>query len=238
MTSFEIIDFKFLYTFIVGILQLLQYKMSSITPLKLVTYSDKAIAVFGDVTRFEHALRSLGGMFNERLTHEGEKKAGFIFSKFSYKQVAAFVANPKENVPTQIYNKSEKKENVKEDITDDKIMLSREQFMNLVSSVTRLEQDVAMLKKKLDISSSEPKNSTIIKNKKIEKPKETKSSDEDSEVSDHNESENTESIEDDDDQEVGPSLMLAKKPTRPQTAQPKTIQNETGFKSLLMSKKR
>jgi hypothetical protein len=47
----------------------------------IVDYSEKALAVFGDTRTMKDELKALGGRFNPRLTHEGEKKAGWIFAK-------------------------------------------------------------------------------------------------------------------------------------------------------------
>lgn len=49
--------------------------------LEIVEYSEKAIAVFGDTKPVKDALHALGGRFNARLTHDGQKKAGWIFQK-------------------------------------------------------------------------------------------------------------------------------------------------------------
>jgi hypothetical protein len=47
----------------------------------VVDYSEKAIAVFGDTRPLKDQLKALGGRFNPKLTHEGGKRAGWIFSK-------------------------------------------------------------------------------------------------------------------------------------------------------------
>jgi len=47
----------------------------------IVDYSEKALAVFGDTKPIKDQLKALGGRFNPKLTHEGQKKAGWIFSK-------------------------------------------------------------------------------------------------------------------------------------------------------------
>ena len=47
----------------------------------IVDYSEKAIAVFGDTKPVKDALHALGGRFNARLTHDGQKKAGWIFQR-------------------------------------------------------------------------------------------------------------------------------------------------------------
>ena len=47
----------------------------------IVDYSEKAIVVFGDTKPVKDALHALGGRFNARLTHDGQKRAGWIFQK-------------------------------------------------------------------------------------------------------------------------------------------------------------
>ena len=47
----------------------------------IVDYSEKAIAVFGDTRPIKDRLLSIGGRFNAKLTHEGVKTAGWVFSK-------------------------------------------------------------------------------------------------------------------------------------------------------------
>jgi len=57
----------------------------------IVDYSDKAIAVFGDTKPIKTELSALGGRFNSRLTHEGERKAGWIFQKTKEAQVRELI---------------------------------------------------------------------------------------------------------------------------------------------------
>jgi hypothetical protein len=42
---------------------------------------DKAIAVFGETKPVKEQLKALGGRFNPGLTHEGAKKAGWVFPR-------------------------------------------------------------------------------------------------------------------------------------------------------------
>lgn len=49
--------------------------------LEVVDYSEKAIAVFGDTKAIKEQLKELGGRFNPSLNYNGEKRAGWIFSK-------------------------------------------------------------------------------------------------------------------------------------------------------------
>ena len=47
----------------------------------IVDYSEKALAVFGDTKPIKDRLMALGGRFNPKLSHNGGKMAGWIFSK-------------------------------------------------------------------------------------------------------------------------------------------------------------
>jgi hypothetical protein len=53
----------------------------------IVDYSEKAIAVFGDTRQVKDGLKALGGRFNPKLTHEGGKRAGWIFQKIREQDV-------------------------------------------------------------------------------------------------------------------------------------------------------
>lgn len=57
----------------------------------LVDYSEKAIALFGDTKPIKDALSDLGGRFNGRLTHNGQKRAGWIFQKAKEAQVRQLI---------------------------------------------------------------------------------------------------------------------------------------------------
>lgn len=55
--------------------------------LELVQYSEKALAIFGDTKVVKDSLKALGGKFNPALTHNGEKKCGWIFSNAKRKEL-------------------------------------------------------------------------------------------------------------------------------------------------------
>lgn len=81
-------------------------KLESIEPVKaedleIVDYSEKAIAVFGETKAIKDELKKLGGKFNPSLKHNGEKRAGWIFSKKQADKVWALLApasEPSESV--------------------------------------------------------------------------------------------------------------------------------------------
>lgn len=59
--------------------------------IELVEYSDKAIAVFGDTKPLKERFKALKGRFNPYLTHNGQKMAGWIFSKAVKKELQAMI---------------------------------------------------------------------------------------------------------------------------------------------------
>jgi len=56
----------------------------------MVEYSAKAVAVFGDTKSIKDELRAMGGRFNNRLTFNGKKLAGWIFSKSQEQRLACY----------------------------------------------------------------------------------------------------------------------------------------------------
>lgn len=60
--------------------------------LGIVDYSEKAIAVFGDTKAIKDQLKELGGRFNPSLNYNGEKRAGWIFSKKQADKVKELIA--------------------------------------------------------------------------------------------------------------------------------------------------
>lgn len=66
--------------------------------LEIVDYSEKAIAVFGETKARKDELKKLGGKFNPALKYNGEKRAGWIFSKKQADKVRALLAPSVETV--------------------------------------------------------------------------------------------------------------------------------------------
>jgi hypothetical protein len=56
----------------------------------LVEYSAKAVAVFGDTKSIKDELKAMGGRFNSRLTFNGKKLAGWIFSKSQEQRLSCY----------------------------------------------------------------------------------------------------------------------------------------------------
>lgn len=77
--------------------------------LEMVDYSQKAIAVFGDTKAIKEQLKELGGRFNPSLNYNGEKRAGWIFSKKQSDKVKGLVEAIKLSEPVSNTNISQKK---------------------------------------------------------------------------------------------------------------------------------
>ncbi len=60
--------------------------------IEVVDYSEKAVAVFGDTKAIKEQLKELGGRFNPSLNYNGEKRAGWIFSKKQADKVKELIA--------------------------------------------------------------------------------------------------------------------------------------------------
>lgn len=72
--------------------------------LEIVDYSEKAVAVFGETKAIKEQLKGLGGRFNPSLNYNGEKRAGWIFSKKQADKVKELIT-PTElpALPEEIY---------------------------------------------------------------------------------------------------------------------------------------
>lgn len=58
---------------------------------EIVDYSRKAIALFGDTKPIKDLLLAIGGKFNPRLTHNGKKKAGWIFQQSKREELETII---------------------------------------------------------------------------------------------------------------------------------------------------
>lgn len=56
----------------------------------MVEYSAKAVAVFGETRAIKDELKAMGGKFNSRLTFNGQRLAGWIFSKSQEQRLAYY----------------------------------------------------------------------------------------------------------------------------------------------------
>lgn len=80
--------------------------------LEIVDYSEKAIAVFGDTKAIKEQLKELGGRFNRSLNYNGEKSAGWIFSKKQAEKVRELLAPAKSEEADKPTNEAFSLENI------------------------------------------------------------------------------------------------------------------------------
>ena len=60
--------------------------------IEIVEYSEKAIAVFGDTKPIKDVLKDLNGLFRANLTYNGERRAGWIYSRKQEQKVRETLA--------------------------------------------------------------------------------------------------------------------------------------------------
>ena len=60
--------------------------------LEIVEYSEKTIAVFGDTKPIKDVLKGLNGLFRANLTYNGERRAGWIYSRKQEQKVREALA--------------------------------------------------------------------------------------------------------------------------------------------------
>lgn len=153
--------------------------------LYIVDYSEKAIALFGDSTDYKVHILNAGGKYNPSLRHNEQRQAGWIFPKTKKAEVEKLVNQIKSGSIEEKSTTTPVREYKKKTETNDSEWVSKQDFMNLVSKVERLEQEY----------------NRLLKMKNKEEPKVTK---------EHNEPESEEEEEESDEEEK-PKRLLRKK---------------------------
>lgn len=82
--------------------------------LLMVDYSEKAIAVIGETAQVKDELKAMGGRFNRNLMVEGERVAGWIFSKSKTAEVSDFIRKQNQE-PEKVENHFEEKHEMLEE---------------------------------------------------------------------------------------------------------------------------
>jgi len=116
--------------------------------VQLVTYSEKAIAIFGETKPYINSLKELGGKFNPALSHENEKSPGWIFPKKSLDKVQELVTK----INAGVIKPTETSSEYREKTVDVKM------FMALVSRVERLEQELKLFHSQTGMKEKSSKN--------------------------------------------------------------------------------
>jgi len=180
-------------------------------------YKEKAIAVFGNSKPYLNEIKNIGGLFNARLKYKDGVAAGWIFPKTKLSTVKQLVEKinsgqikpqEEENKVTQekkTYYKKEEESREKNN-SNGGVTLSRDEFMYIMNTLTRLEQEINLLKKQS--SNNRPDTAKSIK---IQKKNESEEENESEDDEEENES------EDDEEEKLsyvvkskGPSLLRRK----------------------------
>jgi hypothetical protein len=151
--------------------------------LRVIDYSEKAIALVGDTFSIKDKIKQIGGTFNKSLHIDNSTVPGWIFPINKKNDVEELVKNnPKSNSSSssskQSYNTNDHKASIS---IDPKI--THEMFANLLNKYEMLEARVQYLEDQLggkqSISSSKKAVTVLPKNNK--QTKKTESSDDEEE---------------------------------------------------------
>lgn len=150
--------------------------------LYIVDYSEKAIALFGETTDYKLHISNAGGKYNPSLRYNDQRQAGWIFPKTKKAEVEKLVNQIKSGSIEEIKQQTTapvQREYKKKTETNEGEWVSKQDFMNLVSKVERLEQEYNRLLKMKNkeepkvsrVSSSEEENEEDEESEEEEKPK-------------------------------------------------------------------
>jgi len=160
--------------------------------ITIESYSEKAIAVFGDTKPIKDHLIALNGKFNPSLRGNGdEKRAGWIFPKTKFEEVNKLVNSAKSNSLPQVpEKKTSSTYTKKESATTQDFQITKEMYLALVSRLERLESELTISKKIIEKLSPIPSDlkATSVKVKPTLSFEEDDEEDDD-EVSDESEEE-------------------------------------------------
>lgn len=176
-------------------------------------YKERAIAVFGKTKDYISHFKDINGLFNAGLTDNGTKAAGWIFPKTKLEQVRELVRKinngsiypspPSEE--TKTYEKTSR-ETTTQKVSDKNVVISKEEFAYIMNKLTKLENEVNDLKKK--VFPSENKIESLVKKQpqQVQKKLEIKEESED----DYDDEDDDEEEEEEVPKSKGPSLLRRK----------------------------
>ena len=179
-------------------------------------YTEKAIAVFGNTKPYMEDIKNAGGKYNHNLKYNGTTSPGWVFPKTKLASVKQLVAKINEGkiTPSEPSEQKEYKPNKiekKDQPTNDKnVVISKDEFIYIMKTLTRLEQEVAELKNKVSgnkiehyikktSTQKEHKDQKKVINKEESSDDDKQDDDEDDEDDVDNEQDDDEDDEDDDD---------------------------------------
>jgi len=163
--------------------------------ITIESYSEKAIAVFGETKPIKDHLLQLSGKFNPSLKGQGdEKRAGWIFPKTKQSEVQKILDQYKNNELSSIESKgasivsSSSTYKTKPVKQENEFEFTKDMYLALVTRIEKLETENSLLKKIVS-TIQDPK----VKIAKTTQLKFTEQSDSD-EISEESEEEKTEVV--------------------------------------------
>jgi predicted RNase H-like nuclease (RuvC/YqgF family) len=157
--------------------------------LYIEDYSERAIALFGNTVPYKNKIMEIGGKFNPllKVSNSEDRRAGFIFPKTKRTVVQQLIddinsgsiepgaVEEKSNNYTKSVSSSSSSRSSQNSVNNsvnNNVEVSKTDFMNLLSKVERLEQEVNNLKQQLSGKSDSTKMSTktkVVDEKEVEK---------------------------------------------------------------------
>ena len=119
-------------------------------------YKEKAIAIFGNTKEYISHFKDMNGIFNACLTDNGSKAAGWIFPKTKLDKVRELVKkinngsiSPSAPEERKTYEKPASSTKDTSQVSDKNIVISKEEFAYIMNKLTKLDNEVNELKKKV-----------------------------------------------------------------------------------------
>ena len=154
--------------------------------LRIVNYSEKAVALIGDTFAVKDEIKKLGGTFNKSLSIENNKVPGWIFPVTKKQEVESLIKSIPEDKLKSNKPSSYGINDVKNSITIDP-KITHEMFANLLNKYEMLEARLNFLEEHLSLkgktvssskSSTSTSSSTLVSKTKAKAKKEDSSDDE------------------------------------------------------------
>jgi len=126
------------------------------------SYSEKAIAVFGDTKAIKDHLLAMNGKFNPSLRGNGdEKRAGWIFPKTKLDEVKKLVDSAKSNQLSTIPSTEKKVYTKKVESQSNDFIITKDMYLSLISRIEKLESELTISKKIIEKLSPIPTKTQV-----------------------------------------------------------------------------
>ncbi len=146
--------------------------------LRVINYSEKAVALIGDTFAVKDEIKKLGGTFNKSLSIENTKVSGWIFPSNKKQEIESFIKSTPEDKLKTNKPSSYGINDVKNTISIDP-KITHEMFANLLNKYEMLEARLNCIEEHLSLKGKTVSSSKAAVTKLKTKTKKEDSSDED-----------------------------------------------------------